>query len=247
MSAGVEGAWREQVVRRPTQPLGLALTLMGGLTLVVMLLWGGLVVASPPSGGLAEQIAALRSDARLYRWSLVNASLINPAIVAVLVLLLAVPGRRRLAARDYVGVTLLLAYLPVPLIAYGAQYAQLPQLLDSGSTSAALWYFNNPDSFAYVVTLVGDAMFGVGAALLAVRMLNEAGPLGWAGMALLCSGLLSVLGFVGYLTGVAFVEVANLVGAVFVAPVAALAIVIGRQLSARADLDGSPRGGSPRR
>lgn len=87
---------------------------------------------------------------------------------------------------------------------------------------AARWYFGSRDSYPYFLALLGYAVFGAGAALLAVAFLGQPGLWRWVGIALLASGIASVTGFAGYASGCRVLESGSVIGGALCLPLAVL-------------------------
>jgi hypothetical protein len=202
------------------------LTVSAGVVLVTVVAWLASLVPAAPGGDLAAQLDSLRNGMGLYRWAFVNAAVINPAFVAMLVASWWVLTEGRLRVHEAVGALLLGTYWLLPTLAYVAQFALLPRLLESG-TGAEAWYFGNPASVSYWLAITGYGLFGVGAILVSSRFLaGGARTFGWV---LLASGVASVVGLVGYALERSVLELGAVIGGALVVPLAVLALAAARQ------------------
>lgn len=188
--------------------------------------WLALLVPAMPSGEVGEQLASLREEMALYRWSFVNAAVINPAFVVMLyvasVLLVTGPWR----GLEVVGWLFLATYWLLPTLAYISQVALLPRLLETAGPAEA-WYFGNPASVSYWLAMTGYGLFGIGGILVASRFITGSAPVfGWV---LLASGVTSALGLAGYAVVSEALEVASTVGGILVVPLAIVALVAARR------------------
>lgn len=202
------------------------LTVSASVVLFTVVAWLVLLVPAMPTGEVSEQVASLREGMTLYRWSFVNAALINPAVVIMLyaasVLLAGGPWRRS----EVVGWLFLATYWLLPTLAYISQFALLPRLLETGGP-AEVWYFGDPASVSYWLAVTGYGLFGIGAIFVASRFIAGSAPgFGWV---LLASGAASTLGLVGYTVASEGIEYASTVGGVLVVPLAAVALVAARR------------------
>jgi len=192
--------------------------------LLFVTLWIVLLVTSDASGSVPEQLERLRGSSARYRWSFVNASLIAPALITTIVLLFDVPARTR-GRFDIVGTVFLSAYLAVISLAYVSQYTLFPRTLAEDALGARRLYFGDTASVPYMLAMLGYALFGVGAMLLAPPLLGAGGIWVWAGWLLFLSGLTSVVGFVGFAAGAKRVEFLNVIGGVLIVPFAIVVLI----------------------
>jgi hypothetical protein len=190
----------------------------------------GLVFASSPPSQLDGNLADFQQGLTLYRWGFVGASLLAPALVTVLVLLLTVAEVPVDSARRWVGSLLLAAYVPFATIVYTSQYTFLPGLVERDPVAAALWYMHDAASIPYSLDLVGYALLGVAAIVLATALTGRTVRFTWIARALIGMGALSLaaLGFhaAGATTAT---SVATLTSALFTLPLMVLAIAEGRR------------------
>lgn len=192
----------------------------------------GLVFVSRPPARLLDGLADYQQGEALYQWGFVGASLLAPAFVTLLVLLVAAAEVAASSARRSIATVLLGAYVPVATIAYTSQYTFLPDLVVRDPQAAALWYFNDIDSIPYAIDLAGYTLLSLAAILLA-SLLAERGRRWLAGW-LVAMGVLSVAAFVLHAAGAAtFAGVVSLTSAACTLPIVVLAVIEGRRLRAR--------------
>jgi hypothetical protein len=161
----------------------------------------------------------------------VSASLVAPAFVVMLVLVLVARGAPAPGLRDGLGLLFLAMYPPLSSIAYTSQYVLLPRLLVGHPAVAASWYFHDSRSIPYALDLLGYTFFGIAAVLLALGFLPRGGLWRWLGAALLASGLTSVLAFAALAGQLETTHaVLTFSSAGLTLPVAAIALVVGRRL-----------------
>lgn len=205
--------------------LSVSLTVSGVAALVFVGAWVVLMVLTAPRGSVEEQLERLRSSTTLYRLTFVNASLIAPSVVTMLILAGEIPDRHP-GVLDLPGIIFLAAYLAVITVVYTSQYTVFPSLLGRNGESAALLYFGDRRSLPYYGALLAYALFGVAAMFLAPPLISAGGVWTWAGWLLFASGFGSVVGFAGYSAKIRVLELLNVVAGVLVVPLAIL-IVIG--------------------
>lgn len=222
IAAGLEGTLG-------TEGLRVALIAVAAVLFFLLVTWIALMAATAPRGSEAEQLRRLAADSRLYRLNFVNASLIAPAFVVLLALLLAAPDREPVGALDVAGMSLVAAYAALATISYASQYALLPRLLGR-EDDPVRWYFGSSDSYPYFLALVGYALFGLGAALLSIAFLEQPDIWRWVGIALLASGVASVAGFGGYASGQRLLELGSVIGGVLAIPFVVLVLIAAAQL-----------------
>lgn len=203
-----------------------------------------LVFASAPPPRLTGHLAELEQGFVLYRWGFVGASLLAPALVAVLVLLLTVAEVPADSARRSVGVILLAAYVPFPTLAYSTQYTVLPALVEADPQTAALWYLHDARSLPYALDLTGYVVLGLAAIVLASTLLGRSRQLSWVSGWLVAMGVLSLAALMLHAGGAgAAASVSTAASGLCTLPVMGLAIVTGRRLRRLPeDADGAPRG-----
>jgi hypothetical protein len=206
----------------PPERLGRPVAVLAGLYLLAAVLMTVLLaVGSPDAGTTSEKLAALSAGAGMYSWGFVAASLVGPLFVALIVAGILWGRRAELGARDAIAVVFLAAYLPLASLAYVSQYTLLPALLEQGSPQAPVWFFGEAASVPYAADLLGYALFGVAAVLLAVPLLSKTGAWKVVGWSLGLSGATSIVGLAGYALGSGLLELGVLVGAVLTVPFAA--------------------------
>jgi hypothetical protein len=210
--------------------------------LVTLIFWILLMAMTALSGSLQEQLLQLAEGSILYRLSFVNATLIAPAIVIIIVILaFFIPGGSRNRFFEITGVAFLIPYLLLATITYASQYALLPKLLSNMTNSTVddvlLWYFNNPDSLVYFFDVLGYTFFGVAALFIGLKYVRYSGMLRGIGLLLLGSAVLAILGFIGYVLEVAVLEYALLLSGFLIVPFAILCIILGLRQSYIRGLD----------
>lgn len=206
--------------------LGGALVVASVVFLVAVVAMVVAMGVTAPASDLLEQ---LRADADLlaYRVPFVAASLLAPAFVTVLVLLVWVRGEG-LGARETLALLALPAYVVCSSIAYLSQVVALPRLVEMGTAEAAPWYFQDARSIPYVLDLLGYAFLGVAACLLGAGFLDGDRTWRWLGWFLLVCGGASVAAFGALALGAeAFTSVLTWTSAVLTLPIAGLAIALG--------------------
>ena len=182
-----------------------------------------------PAPGLSEQLVT-DPDLLAYRAPFIPASLLAPAFVTMLVLLVWVRGEG-VGAREAVALLVLPAYVVCSSIAYVSQYAALPRLVELGPAEAAAWYFQDTRSIPYVLDLLGYVFLGIAACLLGVGFLDRDRTWRWLGWFLLLCGGASIAAFGALALGAeAFTSVLTWTSAVLTVPVAGLAIALGVRL-----------------
>lgn len=132
------------------------------VVLVTVVGWLASLIPAAPSGEVSEQLANLRKGMTLYRLGFVNAALINPAFVVMLGAAAVLLVRGPLRPHEVAGALVLGVSWVLPTMAYVAQFALLPRLLDAGAGTEA-WFFGNPASVSYWLAMTGYGLFGVGA------------------------------------------------------------------------------------
>lgn len=192
----------------------------------------GLVFVSRPPAQLLDGLADYQQGEALYQWGFVGASLLAPAFVTLLMLLVAAADAPATSARRSIATVLLGAYVPVATIAYTSQYTFLPGLVARDLQAAALWYFNDIDSIPYAIDLAGYTLLSFAAILLA-SLLAERGRR-WVAGWLVAMAALSIAAFVLHAAGVGtFAGVISLTSAACTVPIVVLAVVEGRRLRTR--------------
>jgi hypothetical protein len=198
-----------------------------------------LVFASGPPSQLEGHLAELEQGFGLYRWGFVGASLLAPALITVLLLLVTAAGVPSDAVCRWIGTVLLAGYLPLATIAYSTQYMVLPGLLELDLDAAALWYFHDARSIPYALDLTGYAVLGLAAIVLAVPLRDRSRLLRWVAGWMVAMGLLSVTALVLHAVGASTAaSVSSGASALCTLPIMALALVEGRRL--RAGPSGTP-------
>jgi len=188
----------------------------------VLAVWVTLMAVTDDKGTIDEQLKRLRKSSSIYRWVFINASLVGPLLVAVVLLL--VEGREPHAA-DGVATALLIAYLAIITVVYTTQYAVLPTLLRQKSSAARLLYFGDRDSLPYFGALLAYAIFGVSAVLFSLPLIEIGALWAAAGWVLMASGVTSVVGFIGYSMRSRFLEEGCGIGGMLMLPFVVLVVV----------------------
>lgn len=209
---------------------------LGGALVVASVVFLACVVAmvvamavASPASTLLDQLVA-DPDLLAYRAPFIPASLLAPAFVTVLVLLLWVRGEG-VGAREALALLALPVYVACCSIAYVSQYVALPRLIRLGLAEAEVWYFQDTHSVPYVLDLLGYAFLGVAACLLGIGFLDRDRTWRWLGWFLLVCGGASVAAFGALAFGAeALTSVLTWTSAVLTVPVAGLAIALGLRL-----------------
>lgn len=197
------------------------LVVSASVVLVTVVAWLVVLIPAMPTGEVSEQLASLHEGMAVYRWGFVSAAFINPAFVVMLYAASHVLASGPLRPHEMAGALFIAAYWPLPTVAYVAQFALLPRLLET--PAAQVWYFGNPASVSYWLAMTGYGLLGLGAILIVTRFLTGSAPaFGWL---LLASGATSTLGLVGYAVANDAVEFGSTVGGALVVPLAVVALV----------------------
>jgi hypothetical protein len=203
--------------------------LAAAITYLVAAATMGLVFASRPPAQLLDGLVDYQRGEALYRWGFVGASLLAPAFVALLMLVVVaadVPGS---SARRSIATVLLAGYLTLATIAYSSQYTFLPRLGARDPQTAAPWYLHDVDSIPYAIDLTGYALLGLAAVLLASLLAER--DRRWLAGWLIAMGTLSIAAFVLHAAGTTTVAgMVSIASAACTVPIVALAIVEGRHL-----------------
>ena len=189
----------------------------------------GLMVVATPDGRLEDQLAT-DPDLMPYRLPFVAASLLAPALISMLFLLVSARGDG-IGVRDGLAMLLLPAYLVCSSFAYVSQYAMLPRLVELDAGAAGSWYFQDERSIPYALDLLGYTFMGLAMCLLAGGFLERRGILRMVGWSLLATGATSVGAFAARAFGSdAATSVLTWTSAAFTLPLAAATIVLGMRL-----------------
>jgi len=197
--------------------------------LVALVAMVALMAAVAPAGRLPEQLAD-DPDLVAYRLPFVAASLLAPALISMLVLLVWARGEG-IGIRDGLAMLLLPAYLVCSTVAYVSQYAMLPRLVELDPSTARVWYFQDERSIPFALDMLGYTFMGLATCLLAAAFLERRGVPRLLGWSLLAVGLTSVAAFVGRALGSdAVTSVLTWISATLTLPLAIGAIVLGVRL-----------------
>lgn len=207
---------------------------MAGLAVLVasMGMIASIAVASP-APDLPTQLATGESLAP-YRLGFVFASLLAPAFVATIVLLLAARGWEAIRTVDRLGLLFLPAYAVCSTIAYTSQYLVLPALIDRDVDAAGIWYFHDERSIPFALDLTGYMLLAIALGLLSFGFLSWSGIWRWIGLAMLAVAATSAAAFV--LLAVDVRSAAGTLSAVsgaLTAPLVLLAIALGLRMRHR--------------
>lgn len=189
----------------------------------------GLVFASRPPARLLEGLADYQRGEVLYQWGFVGASLLAPAFVTLLMLLLAAVEVPPSSVRRSIATVLLAAYVAFATIAYSSQYTFLPRLVARDPETAALWYLHDVDSILYAIDLTGYLLLSLAAILLATLLAERRRR--WLAGWLVAMGALSIVAFALHAAGAdAITELVSLVSAFCTLPVVVLSALEGHRL-----------------
>ena len=194
-----------------------------GAVIATVVTWVVLMILTAPKGTVEQQLERLGKSSVLYRWTFVNASLIAPLMVTLLLVLQRIP-QRPAGLLDSVGTAFIIAYLSLITPTYASQYTVFPALLRKGSELRTLLYFGNTGSFPHFIALLAYGLFGIGAIVFAFPLTSSGGIWTSVGWVLFASGITSVLGFIGFSMGNRFVQFLNVVGGILVVPFAVLVL-----------------------
>ena len=203
---------------------------------IFVLMTGVHFVARPEGGDVVVQLGDLQDHSTLYQTGYVLATLLPLAALLLTagVGLLIRPQYWALSDRServlgFVGSLFVLAYAGLSGFAYISQWTILPRRLADNFQGAARWYYNfdarhslpgTPDSLPVSLDLLAYAIFGVGALLIAVRLIFERSPLNWASWALAACGLTNIAAWLLHVADVGAAETASLVGIALTIPFA---------------------------
>ncbi len=205
----------------------------GTFLLVTITTWVLLLILTFPEGSLERQLVQLADQPLYFQFTFINASVIAPAVVVLMILLaLFTPEESNtFAVSEIVSVIFLAPYLLLTSVAYTSQFAFLPKLVRSISNESMdyilLWYFNNPDSMIYFFDVLGYTFFGFSAVLIGLKCLKYSRLLKGIGATLLVSGLLAIAGFIGYSLEIVLLETGILVSGILIVPLVILVIIVG--------------------
>jgi hypothetical protein len=188
-----------------------------------------LMATASPADRLEDQLTD-DPDLLAYRLPFVAASLLAPAFISMLVLLVWARGEG-IGLRDGLAMLLLPGYLICSSVAYVSQYAMLPRLVELDPAAATAWYFQDERSIPFALDLLGYAFMGLAMCLLAGGFLDGRGLMRTIGWSLIAVGSTSVAAFTALASGS---DVATAVltwtSAGLTLPLTAAAIVLGLRL-----------------
>jgi len=188
-----------------------------------------LMATTSPAERLSEQLTD-DPDLVSYRLPFVAASLLAPALIGLLVLLVWARGEG-IGIRDGLAMMLLPAYLVCSSVAYVSQLTMLPGLVELDPSSARAWYFLDERSIPFALDMLGYAFMGLAACLLAGAFLERRGLLKLIGWSLLAVGLTSVAALVSHaLASDVFTSVLTWTSAALTLPLVVGSVVLGVRL-----------------
>jgi hypothetical protein len=205
-----------------------AVTSLAYLTIFV-LMTGVHFVARPEGVQMVVQLGDLADKSTLYQTGYVLATLLPLAgllLTAGVGLLIRpqnwAPSDRSERVLGFVGSLFMLAYAGLSGFAYISQWTILPRRLADNFQDAERWYysFDAVDSLPVSLDLLAYALFGVGAVLIAARLLYERSPLNWASWALAACGLTNIAAWLLHIAEVGAAETASLIGVALTIPFA---------------------------
>ena len=198
--------------------------------LVIFVLMTGVhFVARPEGDQMVIQLGDLADKSTLYQTGYVLATLLPLAgllLTAGVGLLIRpqywAPSDRSERVLGFVGSLFVLAYAGLSGFAYVSQWTILPRRLADNFQDAERWYysFDAVDSLPLSLDLLAYALFGVGAVLIAARLLYERSPLNWASWALAACGLTNIAAWLLRVADVGAAATASLVGVALTIPFA---------------------------
>ena len=225
----------ESVLRAPVgaeHRIGTGLIVAAAWYLTATALMLGAMAATSPAAGLDDELAA-DPDLLPYRLPFVAASLLAPAMIAMVLLLIAGRGEG-VGVRDGLALLFLPAYLACCSVAYVSQYAILPGIVRMSVSQADPWYFPDERSIPYALDLLGYAFLGIAMCLVAVGFLGPRGLPRAIGVVLASVGVTSIVAFATRAFGSdTATAVFTWTSAALTLPLAVLAIVLGMQLRRR--------------
>jgi hypothetical protein len=158
--------------------------------------------AAPEGDNLLLQLAKLADDSTAYQWGFVLAAVV-PVLAVMLTagvgVWLVSRGSGGVSGAGYLGLVgafLVAAYAPLSAVAYVSQFTILPKQLAANFQDAQTWYLGYQGSIPLTMDMLGYALYGAGAILIAVVLVRRPAPLAWAGWSLLLCGVLAVLAFI---------------------------------------------------
>lgn len=207
--------------------------------LAILVLTTGIhFVARPEGDQMAVQLGDLADKSTLYQTGYVLATLLP---IAALLLTAGVgllmrpqywaPSDRSERALGLIGSLFVLAYAGLSAFAYISQWTILPRRLADNFQDAERWYysFDALHSLPLSLDLLAYALFGVGALLIAARLLFERSPLNWTSWVLAACGLTNIVAWLFHVADVGAAETASLVGIVLTIPVALGVFLVSQQ------------------
>lgn len=225
--------------------ISLWLTVTGLAVLIILMLMVLFSALGSPSGENAiSQLTFLRRNMEngghnliLFQLGFVFASILPITTLPLqTVIALFVPfGTNQITnPARIIGVLFTAAYFPLSTVAYASQYTIVPMLLrDQGPDATKLWYFSSPNSIPFTMDLLAYAILGVGAILISIGLVYQQGVWRWGGIAMLLSGITSIIAFgLHTIESTASIPI-SLISAVFYVPVPIVAIIYARQLTVR--------------
>jgi len=206
---------------------------------IFVLMTGVHFVARPEGDQMVIQLGDLADKSTLYQTGYVLATLLPLAallLTAGVGLLMRpqywAPSDRSERVLGLIGSLFVLAYAGLSGFAYISQWTIFPRRLASPIfTDAERWYysFDAVDSLPLSLDLLAYALFGVGAVLIAARLLYERSPLDWASWALAACGLTNIAAWLLHVADVGFAETASLVGVALTIPFALGIFLVSQQ------------------
>jgi hypothetical protein len=196
---------------------------------IFVLMTGVHFVARPEGDQMVVQLGDLADKSTLYQTGYVLATLLPLAgllLTAGVGLLIRpqywAPSGRSERLLGLIGSLFVLAYAGLSGFAYVSQWTILPRRLADNFQDAERWYysFDAVDSLPLSLDLLAYALFGVGAVLIAARLLYERSPLNWASWALAACGLANIAAWLLHVADVGAAETASLVGIALTIPFA---------------------------
>lgn len=204
----------------------------GGIVFtLIVAIWPVLMVASDLQGTVEEQLTQIAEAPGLFMANFFIASLIAPALVALMLTFTSVKLEKTTPLLDRIGSLFLGGYFVLVTLSYTAQYAFLPRLLAAGEMELAkLWFFEGPASIPYYLNQLGYALFGASAFFIGYKLLFEGGAPRLIGIALWVSGLLSWMAFFGLALQIEPQGLLSILSGLLTLPVGIMSILWGRKL-----------------
>jgi hypothetical protein len=212
--------------------------------LVIFVLTTGVhFVARPAGDATVIQLGDLADKSTLYQTGFVLATLlpvVGLLLTAGVGLLIRpqywAPSDRVERVLGIIGSLFVVAYAGLSAFAYISQWTIFPQRLAQNFQDAERWYysFDAAGSLPISLDLLAYAFFGMGAVLIAARLLFERSPLDWTSWALALCGVTNITAWLLHVAEVGAAETVSLVGVALTIPFALGIFLVSQQAAEEA-------------